>query len=78
MKIDKSSFCLITLKIYYSVVLFMFEVHIREKECSVFLHSSCISENGLCHLCQLCADTKEQRRGAKRQQEFQCEDMLKH
>ena len=42
------------------------------KECAVFVHSGCISENGLCQLCQRCADTKEQRRGAKRAQEFQC------
>ena len=45
------------------------------QECAVFVHSGCISENGLCQLCQRCADTKEQRRGAKSAQEFQCEDM---
>ena len=45
------------------------------KECSVFVHSGCISENVLCQLCQQFNDTKEQRRGAKSAQEFQCEDM---
>ena len=42
----------------------------------IFVHSGCISENGLCQLCQRCSDTKEQKRGAKRAQEFQCEDKL--
>ena len=44
-------------------------------ECTVLIHSTCISENGLCQLCERFNDTKEQRRGAKSAQVFQCEDM---